>query len=140
MRTQDLKIETWPVERLIPYARNARLHSEAQVAQIAASIVEFGFNNPVLVEPHGGIIAGHARVIAARKLGYTEIPVIVLGHLSENQKRAFILADNKLALNAGWDLEMLRLELEALTEQNFDLELTGFDQKELAEALAQHTP
>jgi DNA modification methylase len=140
MFTQDLKIETWPIERLIPYARNARLHSEAQVAQIAASIAEFGFNNPVLVGPQGGIIAGHARVLAARKLGYTEIPIIVLGHLSENQKRAFILADNKLALNAGWDFEMLRLELEALAEQNFDLELTGFDEKELADALAQETP
>jgi len=140
MFTQDLKIETWPIERLIPYARNARLHSETQVAQIAASIAEFGFNNPVLAEPHGGIIAGHARMLAARKLGRAEIPVIVLGHLTENQQRAFVLADNKLALNAGWDSEMLRLELEALAEQNFDLELTGFDELELAEVLAQETP
>jgi DNA modification methylase len=140
MVRQDLKIETWLIERLIPYARNARLHSEMQVAQIAASITEFGFNNPVLVSPEGGIIAGHARVLAARKLGYTEIPVIVLGHLTENQKRAFVLADNKLALNAGWDFEMLRLELEALAEQNFDLELTGFDEKELSEVLAQEMP
>src|SRR5277367_2088845 len=88
MLTQNLKIEIWPIERLIPYARNARSHSEAQVDQIAASIAKFGFNNPVLVGPEGGIIAGHARVLAARKLGHTEIPVIVLGHLSENQKRA----------------------------------------------------
>ena len=110
------------------------------MAQIAASIAEFGFNHPVLIEPQGGIIAGHARVLAARKLGYTEIPIIVLRHLSENQKRAFILADNKLALNASWDLDMLRLELEALAEQNFGLELTGFDEQELAEALAQETP
>ena len=138
--TQVLKIETWPLERLIPYARNARLHSEAQVAQIAASIAEFGFNNPVLVGQEGGIIAGHARVLAARKLDYTEIPVIVLGHLSENQKRAFILADNKLALNAGWDFEMLRLELEALADQSFNLELTGFGEQELAEALARGMP
>src|SRR6202140_4004571 len=137
---RNLKIESWRLERLVPYARNARLHSDAQVAQIAASIAEFGFNNPVLVEPQGGIIAGHARVLAARKLGYTEIPVIVLGHLSENQKRAFILADNKLALNAGWDLEMLRLELEALAEQNFSLALTGFGEDELAEVLAQEMP
>src|SRR6202050_1856499 len=114
MLTQDLKVETWPMERLVPYARNARLHSEAQVAQIAASISEFGCNNPILVGPEGGIIAGHARVLAARKLGLLEIPVIVLGHLTENQKRAFVLADNKLALNAGWDFAMLRLELEAL--------------------------
>jgi ParB-like chromosome segregation protein Spo0J len=137
MFLQDLKIETWPIERLVPYARNARLHSEAQVAQIAASIVEFGFNNPVLVGADGGIIAGHARVLAARKLGFTEIPVIVLGHLTENQKRAFVLADNKLALNAGWDFAMLRLELEALATQNFDLKLTGFDELELAEVMEQ---
>jgi len=137
MLIQDLKIEAWPIERLVPYARNARLHSEAQVAQIAASIAEFGFNNPVLVGPEGGIIAGHARVLAARKLGSTQIPVIVLGHLTENQKRAFVLADNKLALNAGWDFEMLRVELEALAVQNFDLKLTGFDEVELAAVLAQ---
>ncbi len=140
MLKQDLKIETWAMDRLIPYARNARLHSEAQVAQIAASIAEFSFNNPVLVGPKGGIIAGHARVLAARKLGFMEIPVIVLGHLTENQKRAFVLADNKLALNAGWDVEMLRLELEALAEQNVDLGLTGFDEQELAEVLAQEMP
>ena len=136
MLVQDLKVETWAIERLIPYARNARVHSESQVAQIAASIAEFGFNNPVLVSPDGGIIAGHARVLAARKLGHAEIPVIVLGHLTENQKRAFVLADNRLALNAGWDSEMLRLELEALAEQSFDLVLTGFDEKELAELMA----
>src|SRR5271168_1440775 len=138
--TKMLKIETWPIERLTPYARNARLHSEAQVDQIAASIAQFGFNNPVLVGPEGGIIAGHARVLAARKLGHTEILVIVLEHLSENQKRAFILADNKLALNAGWDFETLRLELEELAKQSFDLKLTGFDEKELAEVLLQQTP
>jgi len=140
MRIQDIKIIAWAIERLIPHARNARLHSEVQVAQIAASIAEFGFNNPILVGPQGDIIAGHARVLAARKLAYTLVPVIVLDHLTENQKRAFMLADNKLALNAGWDLEMLRLELEALAEQNFDLALTGFDEKELAEVLAQETP
>lgn len=140
MSAQGLKIESWPIERLIPYARNARLHSEAQVAQIAASIAEFGFNNPVLVGPGGDIIAGHARVLAARKLAQPKVPAIGLGHLTENQKRAFILADNKLALNAGWDLEMLRLELEALAAENFDLQLTGFDAEELAEALAKETP
>jgi DNA modification methylase len=104
--------------------------------QIAASIAEFGFNNPVLADPEGGIIAGHGRVLAARALGLTHVPVIVLAHLTENQKRAFRLADNKLALNAGWDLEMLRLEMEALTEQDFRLELTGFDEQELEELLA----
>ena len=129
MRIQDIKIVVWAIERLIPHARNARLHSEVQVAQIAASIAEFGFNNPILVGPQGDIIAGHARVLAARKLAYTLVPVIVLDHLTENQKRAFMLADNKLALNAGWDLEMLRLELEALAEENFDLALTGFDER-----------
>jgi DNA modification methylase len=140
MRTSDIKIVFWPIERLIPHARNARLHSQVQVAQIAASIAEFGFNNPILAGPQGDIIAGHARVLAAQKLAYTLVPVIVLDHLTENQKRAFMLADNKLALNAGWDLEMLRLELEALAAQDFDLALTGFDEKELAEVLAQETP
>jgi ParB-like chromosome segregation protein Spo0J len=117
MTTTSLKIEGWSLSRLIPYARNARTHSDAQVAQIAGSIAAFGFNNPVLVDPAGGIIAGHGRVLAARKLGLTEVPIIVLGHLSENEKRAFMIADNKLALNAGWDEEMLRLELQALAEQ-----------------------
>jgi DNA modification methylase len=140
MFKEDLKVENWRIGRLIPYARNARVHSEAQVAQIAASIAEFGFNNPVLVGPLGEIIAGHARVLAARKLGRGEVPAIVLGHLTENQKRAFILADNKLALNAGWDSEMLRLELEALAEENFDMGLIGFDEKELAEALTKEMP
>src|SRR5450759_1735374 len=118
-----LQVESWPLERLIPYARNARTHSEQQVAQIAASISAFQFNNPVLVDPDGGIIAGHGRVLAARKLSYTHVPVIVLGHLSENQRRAFMLADNKLTLNAGWDADMLRVELEALAQENFDLDL-----------------
>ena len=135
--TQTMQVESWPLERLIPYARNARTHSDAQVAQIAASIAEFGFNNPVLADPDGGIIAGHGRVLAARKLGYSHAPVIVLAHLTENQKRAFMLADNKLALNAGWDAEMLRLELEALAAQDFHLELTGFDEQELKELLAE---
>src|SRR5258708_475759 len=114
MHISDIKIVSWPIERLIPHARNARLHSQVQVAQIAASIAEFGFNTPIRAGPKGDIIAGHARVLAAQKPAYTLVPVIVLDHLTENQKRAFMLADNKLALNAGWDLEMLRLELEAL--------------------------
>jgi DNA modification methylase len=133
--TEVLQVESWALERLIPYARNARTHSEAQVAQIAASIAEFGFVNPVLADSDGGIIAGHGRVLAARLLKRDQVPVIALGHLNENQKRAFMLADNKLALNAGWDLEMLRLELEALAAEDYDLDLTGFDQHELEELI-----
>ena len=132
---QLLQVESWPIERLIPYARNARTHSDAQVGQIAASISEFGFVNPVLADPDGGIIAGHGRVLAARLLKQDHVPVIALGHLSENQKRAFMLADNKLGLNAGWDTEMLRLELEALAAEGFNLDLTGFEERELDELI-----
>src|SRR5437870_1428691 len=102
------RIELWPVEKLIPFARSARTHSEAQVAQIAASIAEFGFNNPILVDTKAGILAGHGRLLAARKLGMAEVPVIVLDHLTEAQKRAYIIADNQLALNGGWNEELLR--------------------------------
>ena len=106
---RDLIVELWPIDRLIPYARNSRTHSDEQVAQVAASIVEFGWTNPILVGADGVIIAGHARLLAARKLGMAEVPVIVLDHLTESQRRACVLADNKLALNAGWDEEMLRV-------------------------------
>ena len=119
------------IETLIPYARNSRTHSDAQVAQIAGSIREFGFTNPVLVDAESGIIAGHGRVLAARKLGLTEVPCIRLAHLSETQKRAYVIADNKLALNAGWDDEILKLELEALREE-FGLGTIGFSEEELA--------
>jgi len=132
----SILVQLWAVEKLIPYARNARTHSDAQVAQIAASIAAFGFNNPILADPDGEIIAGHGRVLAARKLGLEQVPVIVLGHLNANQRRAFMLADNKLALNAGWDEEMLRLELEALAAEDFTLSLTGFDEPEIVELLA----
>ena len=98
----DLKIEQWPVERLVPYARNARTHSDGQVAQVAASIAQFGFVNPILVGPNRVIIAGHARLLAARKLEMTEVPVIVLEHLSESERRALVIADNRLATNAGF--------------------------------------
>jgi len=131
-----LTTECWTIERLIPYARNARTHSDRQVAQIAASIAEFGFCSPVLADQDGGIIAGHGRVLAARKLGMTEVPVIILTHLNANQKRAFMLADNRLALNAGWDEQMLQLELEALTQAGCNLEVTGFDYGELKRLLA----
>ena len=137
MHPLNLQIESWLIERLIPYARNPRTHSDEQVAQIAASIDEYGFVNPILVDPDGRIIAGHGRALAARKLGYTHVLVIVLGHLTPKQKRALRLADNKLALNASWDLEKLRLELEALAEERFNLQLTGFDEDELAELLAE---
>src|SRR5450755_1657387 len=113
-------IEHWPISRLIPYARNARTHSDAQVAQIAASIREFGFTNPILVDGEHGVIAGHGRLLAARKLGMTEVPTIELGHLSPAQRRAYALADNRLALNAGWDEDMLRIELGDLQTEGFE--------------------
>src|SRR5580698_8191471 len=130
------RIEHWPLEKLIPYARNPRTHSDAQVAQIAASIAEFGFNNPILVDTKAGIIAGHGRLLAARKLGLTEVPVIVLDHLTEAQKRAYVIADNKLAENAGWDDDMLRVEIESLQDESFDVSLLGFEDVELARLLA----
>jgi len=133
----DLHIERWPLERLIPYARNPRTHTEEQVAQIAASIAEFGFVNPVLVGSDGVIVAGHARVMAARKLGLTDVPVVVLDHLSEAQRRALVIADNRLALDAGWDEEMLRVELEALREDDFNLDLLGFADDEIEALLAE---
>ena len=129
-------IEHWPLDKLIPYARNPRTHSDTQVAQIAASIAEFGFNNPILVDTNAGIIAGHGRLLAARTLQLQQVPVIVLDHLSETQKRAYILADNKLALNAGWDEQLLGLELDALRDLDFNLDLTGFNHDELAAFLA----
>jgi DNA modification methylase len=124
------------VEKLIPYARNPRTHSDAQIAQIAASIAEFGFNNPILVDTKAGIIAGHGRLLAARKLGLTEVPVIVLDHLSVAQKRAYIIADNKLAENAGWDDDILRSEVAALQSEDFNVGLIGFDDDELSRLLA----
>src|SRR5712691_940957 len=129
-------IELWLIDKLIPYARNPRTHSEAQIAQIAASIAEFGFNSPILVDSKAGIIAGHGRLLAARKLQLTEVPVIVLDHLTETQKRAYIIADNQLTLNAGWDEELLRVELAALQEEDFDVSLIGFEDEELARLLA----
>jgi len=118
---------------LIPYAANSRRHSDAQVAQIAASIKEFGFTNPVLIDGENGIIAGHGRVMAAQKLGLAEVPCLVLDHLSDAQRRAYIIADNKLALNAGWDEGLLTQEIARLEEDGFDLDLTGFDSEELGQ-------
>ena len=128
----NLQVVTWPVEKLIPYIRNARTHSDAQVAQIAASIAEFGWTSPILAGSDGILIAGHARLLAARKLGMIEVPVIVLDHLSETQRRALVIADNQLAISgSAWDAEMLRVELDALREEEFDLELLGFSEEEM---------
>lgn len=129
------KLERWPIERLVPYERNARTHSPEQVAQIAASIQEFGFTNPILVDGQDGILAGHGRLMAAKELGLAEVPVVVLDHLTAAQRRAYVLADNKLALNAGWDEELLRLELTDLGELDFNLSLIGFSDDELADLL-----
>jgi len=134
-----MQIETIAIDRLIPYARNSRTHSDAQVAQIAASIKEFGFTNPVLIDADGGIIAGHGRVMAARKLAMDKVQCIRLAHLTEAQRRAYVIADNKLALNAGWDDAMLALELAELSEAGYDLALTGFDDVEIAALLAVET-
>jgi DNA modification methylase len=134
------KIEHISVSVLIPYARNSRTHSDAQVSQIAGSIREFGFTNPVLIDSENGIIAGHGRVMAAQKLGLTEVPCIRLDHLTETQRKAYVIADNKLALNSGWDEDMLKLELSELQELGeFDLSLIGFSEDELAALLAEVT-
>lgn len=129
------EIEHLSVEDLVPYIRNSRTHSDAQVLQIAASIKEFGFTNPVLIDKDGGIIAGHGRVMAARKLKLEEVPCIRLSHLTETQARALVIADNKLALNAGWDDNMLAIELKDLEDQGYDLSITGFSEKELKSLL-----
>lgn len=120
---------------LLPYARNARTHSDSQVAQLAASIKEFGFNNPVAIDADGMILCGHGRVMAAQRLGMDQVPTVCLSHLSELQKKAYILADNKLALNAGWDNDMLKIELEDLKTSDFNLDLIGFSNEELDEIM-----
>ena len=125
------QIEYLALDALIPYARNSRTHDDAQVAQIASSIKEFGFTNPVLIDANGSIIAGHGRVLAARKLALDEVPCIRIGHMTETQQRAYVIADNKLALNAGWDAQMLLLEIKDLEAADFDLTLLGFTPAEL---------
>lgn len=126
-----MQIEMISVDRLIPYVRNARTHSADQVAQIAASIAEFGFTNPVLVGEDNVIVAGHGRLMAARSLGLAEVPVIVLDHLSETQRRALVIADNRIAESAGWDEQMLAAELAALRDEDFDLDVIGFTDLEI---------
>ena len=135
IRVNALHVEYRQVETLIPYARNPRTHNDAQIAKIAASIAEFGWTTPILIDADHGIIAGHGRLAAARKLGLADVPVIELTHLSPAQKRAYVIADNRLALDAGWDEELLALELADLTEAGFDLALTGFDDAELQSLL-----
>ena len=130
-----LQVQIWTIDRLLPYIRNARTHTDEQVAQVAASIREFGWTNPILVAGDGVIIAGHARLAAARKLKMTDVPVIVLDHLSEAQRRALVLADNRLALDAGWDEEMLRVELASLQEDGFNLDVIGFTDEEMENLL-----
>ena len=125
------RIELWPIDRLVPYEKNSRTHSPEQVEQLRASIQEFGFTNPILVDGKDGVIAGHGRLEAARELGLTEVPVVVLDHLSPEQKRAYVIADNKLALNAAWDVDMLQIELADLGAADFDLDLLGFSDAEL---------
>jgi len=131
-----MKIVQKPVDTLIPYINNSRTHSDSQVAQIAASIKEFGWTNPILIDGENGIIAGHGRLMAARKLGYTEVPTIELKDLTVTQRKAYIIADNKLALNADWDNEILALELAELGDMGFDLDVTGFAADEIAELLS----
>ncbi len=134
------RIEHWPIDKLLPYVRNARQHSDEQIAQIAASIAEFGFVNPILTGADGVLVAGHGRLAAARKLGLATVPVVVLDHLTPTQRRALVLADNRLAELATWDDALLRIELEALQDDGFDLDLTGFDADALAELLAGEEP
>lgn len=129
------KVERRPIDELIPYARNSRQHSDAQVAQLAASIREWGWTMPVLVDESGMLIAGHGRVLAARQLGIAEVPAMVAAGWSEAKKRAYVIADNRLALNASWDEDQLKVELADLLEQDFDLGLTGFDLEEIADVL-----
>jgi len=125
------KIELIAVDKLIPYINNARVHNDDQVLQIAASIKEFGFNNPVLVDKDNGIIAGHGRVMAAKKLEQEQVPCIRIEHLTDAQRKAYILADNKIALNAKWDTELLKMELDHLVELGMDVQLTGFSELDL---------
>ncbi len=135
--TMPDQIEHLPIDALVPYARNSRTHSPEQVAQIAASIREFGFTNPVLIDAAGGLIAGHGRVMGARQVGLATVPAIRLGHLTDAQKRAYVIADNKLALNAGWDDAMLALEIQDLKWIGYDLDLLGFNTDEIDQLLAQ---
>lgn len=133
----ELQVTYKKVDDLIPYAANSRTHSAEQIAQIAASIREFQFTNPILIDGDNTIIAGHGRLMAARKLGLDEVPAIVLDHLTKAQQRALVIADNQLALNAGWDMEMLKAEIDALNFDGFELDLLGFNDGELHDLLTE---
>lgn len=135
MTQNDPQIEMMAVADLVPYAKNSRVHDDAQVAQIAASIREFGFTNPVLIDAQGGIIAGHGRVLAARKLKLEQVPCIMLDHLTDTQRRAYVIADNALALNSSWNAELLQLELADLHAAEFNMDLLGFDAAALSLAM-----
>lgn len=137
MKKTNLTIINTPIDELIPYVNNSRTHTDEQVTQVASSIKEFGFINPVITDGENGIIAGHCRVLASKKLGLKTVPCIEVKHLSKAQQKAYIIADNKLALNAGWDDNLLKVELEALKSLDFDLSLTGFDDDELKALLEQ---
>ena len=130
-----MQIEQIDVGDLIPYINNSRTHSDEQVMQVASSMKEFGFTNPILIDGDGGIIAGHGRLMAAKKIGLNEVPCIRLGHLSEAQRKAYVIADNQLALNSGWDLDSLRVEIERLEELDFDMELLGFEDDVISKLL-----
>ena len=136
---QKTEFKIIPTNDLIPYARNSRTHSEDQVTKIASSIKEFGFLNPIIIDGENGIVAGHGRVMAAKKLGLTELPCIEASHLTEAQKRAYVIADNRLALDAGWDNDLLKIELQDLNSEGFDLSLTGFDLSEISAFLEEPT-
>jgi ParB-like chromosome segregation protein Spo0J len=133
------KIERRAIEELIPYARNSRTHSDAQVAQIAASIKEWGWTMPILVDEAGGIIAGHGRVMAARSLGHKDVPVVIASGWTDAKKRAYVIADNKLALNAGWDNEMLKTEIDELIQSGYDMDLIGFDSEDFEKLINEQT-
>lgn len=139
-QSKETTFELRDVDDLIPYARNARTHSPEQVQKLAGSIKEFGFLNPVVISEDGGILAGHGRVMAAQKLGIKQVPCVIESHLNEAQKKAYILADNRLALDAGWDEELLRLELEELSDQAYDLSNIGFNKDELDSYLTDYSP
>ena len=127
-----MQIEQIDVGDLIPYINNSRTHSDEQVMQVASSMKEFGFTNPILIDGEGGIIAGHGRLMAAKKLGLNEVPCIRLGHLSEAQRKAYVIADNQLALNSGWDFEYLKGEIDGLSQLDFNIDILGFDDSHLA--------
>lgn len=131
------KVERWPIERVKEYERNSRTHSAAQIDRIAASMMEFGFTSPLMVDADDVLVAGHGRLAAAQKLGLKEVPVIVLGHLTPEQRRAYVIADNQLALQAGWDEQLLAQELDILQADDFNLNLLGFDEDELSKLLCE---